>query len=174
MIPAPLSDDPNGRHRDPVTGAATEESLLRFLDAVLAMAEPNGPQVGMLCLEVDGLDRLAALHGPALREAVLLGVADRMQERIRIQDLIGLVDGGLGICLAEIFPAQAHGAAQRLLRAVRLQPVPTPFGALPVTCSIGLALSRGHEEDGPALLARARGLRRAARRAGGDTVVTTL
>ena len=174
MTPAPLSDDPNGRHRDPVTGAVTEQSLLRFLDAVLGMAEPIGPQIGMLCLEIDGLDRLEAHHGPVVRDAVLLGIADRMHERIRTQDLVGRVDRGFGVCLADIFPVQAMGAADRLLRAIRRQPVPTPVGALPLTCSIGLVLSRGGPEQGPAMLERARALRDAARRGGGDSVLTAV
>jgi diguanylate cyclase (GGDEF)-like protein len=174
MTPAPLSDDPNGRHRDPVTGAVTEEALLHFLDAVLGMAEPVGPQVGMLCLGIDGLEGITARHGTAVRDAALLGVADRMHERIRVQDLVGRVDGGFGICLADIFPAQAVAAAGRLLRAIRGTPVPTPIGALALTCSIGLVLSRGGADQAPALLDRARSLREAARRAGGDGVVTSL
>ena len=172
MTPAPLSDDPNGRHRDPVTGAVTEEALLHFLEAVLGMAEPVGPQVGMLCLGIDGLDAITARHGLAVRDAALLGVADRMHERIRVQDLVGRVDGGFGVCLADIFPAQAVAAAERLLRAVRAAPVPTPIGALALTCSIGLVLSRGGEEQAAPLIDRARDLRDAARRAGGDNLVT--
>ncbi len=174
MTPAPLSDDPNGRHRDPVTGAVTEEALLHFLDAVLGMAEPVGPQVGMLCLGIDDLDQITTRHGTAVRDATLLGIADRMHERIRVQDLVGRVDGGFGICLADIFPAQAVSAAERLLRAIRSHPVPTPIGALPLTCSIGLVLSRGGAEGAPALLNRARALRNAAQRAGGDGLVTSL
>jgi diguanylate cyclase (GGDEF)-like protein len=173
MTPAPLSDDPNGRHRDPVTGAVTEEAMLHFLEAVLGMAEPIGPQVGMLCLGIDGLDGITARHGIAVRDAALLGVADRLNERIRVQDLVGRVDSGFGICLADIFPAQAVAAAERLLRSIRATPVPTPIGALALTCSVGLVLSRGGEEQAPALLERARDLREAARRAGGDGLVTS-
>jgi diguanylate cyclase (GGDEF)-like protein len=169
---------PNGRHadqhQDPVTGTANEGALLRFLDAVLAMAEPVGPQIGMLCLHVDGLNRLAVQHGPAVRDAVLLGIADRIHERVRTQDLVGRVDRGFGICLADIFPAQAVSAGERLLWAVRGEPVPTPVGALPLTCSLGLVLGRGGAEDGRAMLARARALRDAARRAGGNMLVADL
>ena len=145
-----MSDSSEGRdsdqHRDPLTGAVTEPALLRFLEAVLGMTEANGPRVGMLCLEIDGLGALAAHHGLIVRNAVLLGIADRMHEKVRIQDLVGRVDDGFGICLAEIFPAQAVSAAERLARAVRRAPIPTPVGALPLTCSIGLVLSNGTAE----------------------------
>lgn len=189
-LPEPAAPEP---HRDPVTGAATEPSLLRFIEAVLAMAEPAGPQVGLLCLEIDGLDRLPGQGGDSpsgdslcgesqgddslgklVREAVLLGVADRLHEQVRGQDLVGRLDQGFGICLADIFPAQAQGAAERLLRVIRNLPVPTPVGAVPLTCSIGLALSRGAGEDTAALVERARALREAARRGGGDAVVTAI
>ena len=162
------------QHRDPLTGTVTEPALLRFLEAVLGMAEANGPRVGMLCLEIDGLGALAKHHGLVVRNAVLLGVADRMHEQVRIQDLVGRVDDGFGICLAEIFPAQALGAAERLARAVRRAPIPTPVGALPLTCSVGLVLSTGAGETGPEMLAQARALRDAARDAGGDGVMSGL
>lgn len=173
-----MSDSSEGResdqHRDPLTGAVTEPALLRFLDAVLGMTDANGPRVGMLCLEVDGLGALAAHHGLIVRNAVLLGIADRMHEKVRIQDLVGRVDDGFGICLAEIFPAQAVGAAERLARAVRRAPIPTPVGALPLTCSIGLVLSNGAGETAAMLMARARALRDAARLAGGNAVRSAL
>ena len=175
-MPPVMKDPAEGQssepHRDPLTGAVTEAALLRFLEAVLGMAEPSGPQIGMLCLGIDGLDALEAFHGPAVRDAVLLGIGDRMHERVRVQDLVGRIDDGFGICLAEIFPAQAVGAAERLLRAVRRQPVPTSVGALPLTCSVGLVLSRGGLDSASALMARARGLRDAARQAGGNALLT--
>jgi two-component system cell cycle response regulator len=164
--------DPNGHHRDPVTGAVTAEALLRFLDAVLGIAEPVGPQVGLVCLDIDALEALAAGHGAAVRDAALLGVADRMHEHIRTQDLIGRLDDGFGLCLADVFPAQAIAAAERLRRVVAALPVPTPVGAIPLTCSVGLVLSRGGPEQAAALLERARAARDAARRAGGDRLVT--
>lgn len=173
-----MSDSPEGRdanqHRDPLTGAVTETALMRFLEAVVGMTEVKGPRVGMLCLEIDGLGALAAHHGIIVRNAVLLGVADRMHEKVRIQDLVGRVDDGFGICLAEIFPAQALSAAERLAQAIRGTPIPTPVGALPLTCSIGLVLSSGAGETGPELLAQARVLRDAARQAGGDVVMSSL
>ena len=169
-----MSDHPRGPHRDPQTGTLAEPSLLRLLDSVLALAEPVGPQVGLLSLGIDRLDALAAQHGPGLREAALLGLADRLHERVRGHDLIGRSGDGFAICLAEVFPAQAAGLAARLLRAVQDQPMLTPVGALPLTCSIGLVMSRGGSETAAALLQRARAAQETARRAGGDRLVTAI
>ena len=109
-----------------------------------------------------------------MRDAVLLGVADRVHEHIRTQDLVGRLDAGFGICLADIFPAQAIAAAERLRQAVSALPVPTPVGAIPLTCSVGLVLSRGGNEYAAALLDRGRSARDAARQAGGNRLVTAL
>jgi diguanylate cyclase (GGDEF)-like protein len=169
-----MSHDPNGRDRDPVTGTVTEHGLLRFLDAVLGMTEPDGPQVGLVCLCIDELPDLAARHGVAVRDAVLLGLADLMHEQVRTQDLVGRLDDGFGVCLADVYPVQAVAAAERLRRVAAVRPMPTPIGAIPVTCSIGLVLSRGGAEAGEVLLARARAACDAARRAGDGGLVTVL
>jgi diguanylate cyclase (GGDEF)-like protein len=166
------SDDPNGRHRDPVTGTVMEPALLHFLDAVLNMTDPDGPQVGLVCLAIDGLPALTETHGEAVRDAMLLGLADLMHEQVRTQDMVGRVDDGFGVCLADVFPAQAIAAAERLRRVSAVRPVPTPVGAMSLTCSIGLVLSQGGGEQGAAMMARAREARDAARRAGDGSLVT--
>lgn len=159
-----------GDQKDPLTGAATEAALLRFLDAVLGMTEPAGPLVGLLCLEVDGLDVLHSRHGQATVDAILLGISDRLQEVIRNHDLVGRMGGGFAICLAEIFPAQAVAAAERLRQAIVGSPVPTPAGAIPVSCSIGMALGRA--QPGDALVFQARDAMWTARHRGGDQIIT--
>ncbi|WP_187830086.1 GGDEF domain-containing protein [Siccirubricoccus phaeus] len=158
-----------GDQKDPLTGAATEPALLRFLDAVLGMTEPGGPLVGLLCLEVDGLEVLQSRHGQGTVDAVLLGIADRLQEVIRNHDLVGRMGGGFAVCLAEIFPAQAAAAAERLRAAIASAPVATPAGAIPVSCSIGMALGRAQPAD--ALVFQARDAMWTARHRGGDQVV---
>jgi diguanylate cyclase (GGDEF)-like protein len=159
-----------GDQKDPLTGAATEVSLYRFLEAVLGMTEAGGPLVGLLCLEVDGLEVLRARHGQATADAVLLGIADRLQEAIRGHDLVGRMGAGFAICLAEIFPAQAAAAAERLRAVIADSPVPTPAGAQPVSCSIGMAI--GRDPLGDALVFAARDAMWTARHRGGDQVVT--
>lgn len=162
----PLQPD----NRDPLTGAVTEAALLRFAEAVLELADRQGPPVGLLRLSVDGLTEIGALLGDGAWEAVLLGTADRLHEHVRGQDLVGRVGDGFGVCMPDLRPAEARGAAERLRRTMAGTPLPTPGGALGITCSIGFALTLGPGQGATALLRAADLALEAAQRAGGDCV----
>jgi diguanylate cyclase (GGDEF)-like protein len=165
-----MNDGSDATQRDALTGTATPEALLRFARAALDIAGAEGPRVALVHLDIEALQIINDRHGIGAGDAVLLEVADRLRERLRGHDLVGRFGGGFVICLPEVFPAQAQGAAERLRRAVSDQVVPTPFGTLPVACSVGLALSNG-ADDARAMLDRAIAAAAAAKRAGGDRVV---
>ena len=163
----PLQPD----NRDPLTGAVTGAALLRFVEAVLELADRRGPPVGLLRLDIDGLPAIGAHLGAGAREAVLLGTADRLHEHVRGQDLVGRLGDGFGICMPDLRPAEARGVAERLRRIMAGTPLPTPCGALAITCSIGFALARGGPGPGAPALLRAADLGlEAALRSGGDCV----
>ena len=159
-------------NRDPLTGAATEAALLRFAAAALEAVAPGGPPVCFLQIDVDGLPRLHQEFGAAVSEAVLLGVADCLQEGIRGPDLAGRSGEGFGICMPELTAAQARAAAQRLRLRVLSQPVATARGPMNITASIGVAVSDDAESGVEWLVGRAREARHAAQCEGGDRVVT--
>jgi diguanylate cyclase (GGDEF)-like protein len=158
-------------NRDALTGAASEAALLRFTEAVLELAQHPGPPLGFLLIDIDGLAEIATHLGAPAAEAVLLGIADRLHEGVRGHDLVGRIGNGFGICMPDLLPAQARGAAERLRRALAGAPVPTPAGELGVTCSIGLALAHGPISGAAALLAQARLAMLEAQLNGGDRVV---
>ena len=172
-------------NRDPLTGAVTEAALLRFAEAVLELMDRQGPPVGLLRLEIDGLAAIGTHLGLPVQEAVLLGTADRLHEYVRRQDLVGRVGDGFGICMPDLRPAEARAVAERLRRIMAGTPLPTPGGALGITCSIGFALAHapGAHAPGPhapsagspatgaaALLQAAHLALEAAQRSGGDCV----
>lgn len=158
-------------NRDPLTGVATEAALVGFAAAVLEAVAPGGPPVCFLQIDVDGLAGMHQAHGAALSEAVLLGVADCLQEGIRGADLAGRSADGFGICMPELTPAQARAAAQRLRLRVLGHPVPTGRGPVNVTVSIGVAVSADAGAGVERLVGRAREARHAAQCEGGDRVV---
>lgn len=168
-----MDDEPNPANRDALTGAANEAGLLRFMAAVLDLMDRQGPPVGFLHLAVDGFGDIVAHLGEAAGNALLLGVADRLHEGVRTQDLVGRIGDGFGICMPDLLPAQARGAAERLRRAIAAAPLPTPAGELGITCSIGIALAHGSGLAATALMAEARGALRAAQRSGGDRIVAS-
>lgn len=158
-------------NRDPLTGAATEAALLRFTEAVLEIADPHGPPIGFLLIDIDGLGRIGTEFGAKVEDALLLGAADRLHEGVRDHDLVGRAWRGFGICMPDLPPGQARGVAERLRRRLAGAPLPTPAGDLRITCSIGLAFGHGPDLRAPALLARAQQAAEEARLAGGDCVV---
>jgi diguanylate cyclase (GGDEF)-like protein len=110
-------------------------------------------------------------HGDSVCDAVLLGVADCLNEGIRGNDLVGRSADGFGVCMPELTAAQARGAAQRLRLRVLANPVATGRGSLNVTCSIGFALSGDPDAGVDLLVGRAREARLAAQCEGGDRVI---
>jgi two-component system cell cycle response regulator len=163
-----ISDTDN---RDPLTGVATEAALTRFTAAALEASAGMGPPVCFVQIDVDGLAGMHAEFGAAVCDAVLLGVADCLHEGVRGHDLVGRSANGFGICMPELTPAQARGAAQRLRLRILGNPVPTARGALNVTCSIGFALSADPAAGAATLIGRARQARHAAQCEGGDRVI---
>lgn len=161
-------------NRDPLTGAVTEAALLRFTEAVLELAERQGPPVGFLQIAIDGLPEIGTHLGQPAAEAVLLGAADRLHEHVRGHDLVGRVCAGFGVCMPDLLPSQAQGVAERLRRVMAGAPLPTPGGDLGITCSIGLALAHGPGIEAAALMARAQQALERALRAGGDCVVAAV
>jgi diguanylate cyclase (GGDEF)-like protein len=158
-------------NRDRLTGAATEAALVRFVAAALEGCTRGSPPVCFLQLDVDGLAGIHDADGPAVCDAVLLGVADCLREGIRGHDLLGRSADGFGICLPELTAAQARSAAQRLRFRILANPVATGRGALNVTCSIGFALSADPASGAALLVGRAREARHAAQCEGGDRVI---
>lgn len=161
-------------NRDALTGVATEGALVGFAAAMLDATSAKGPPVCFLQIDVDGLAGLHQVHGAAVSDAVLLGVADCLQEGVRGPDLVGRSAEGFGVCMPELTAAQARAAAQRLRLRVLSQPVATARGPMAVTVSVGVAVSNDPEAGVEALVGRARRARRARRAAqceGGDRVV---
>jgi diguanylate cyclase (GGDEF)-like protein len=156
---------------DPLTGVATEAALSRYVAAALEGCDRGSPPICFLQVDIDGLANLREEFGPAVGDAVLLGVADCLREGIRGLDLLGRSADGFGICMPELTAAQARNAAQRLRFRVLANPVATTRGPINITCSIGFALSNDPETSAALLISRAREARRAAQCEGGDRVI---
>lgn len=165
-----MHDEPNSATRDAMTGAANEPGLVRFTAAVLELMDHKGPPVGFLHVAIDGFGDIGAHLGEAARNALLLGVADRLHEGVRAQDLVGRLGDDFGICMPDLLPAQARGAAERLRLVLSATPLPTSAGALAITCSVGVVMAHGNMVA-QALMAAARVATGTAQRSGGDRIV---
>lgn len=127
---------------DPIKKTAGYVSLLATLERVLAEAAETraaGAPVRGPCLARLSVCGLAARHGIAVEEAVMLGVADRLAENLRRVDTLAQVGADeFAMCLPRVVLADAQALVCRLRRAVEAEPIATPAGPMGVALRIGV------------------------------------
>lgn len=148
-----LAEMRNLAERDMLTGVAHRRALLDMVQEHLM-----GEGVDELCfahLDIDHFKSVNDLHGHAVGDAVLMGVADALSANLRRADLLGRLGGEeFGIGMPRIRLPEARMLAERLRQCVEATLFPTPAGPLAVTCSLGVTMARsGDTLSG--LLARA-------------------
>lgn len=166
-------DDP-GRWAmiDPATGVATRRVLVDRLQVALGEFDRYMSPSGVVLVEADEMDTLAARHGPDAAAAVLRAVADALAASARPTDLVGRWEGDTFlVLLREVDAGDLGRVAERLRSLVSAAEVGAPAGALRATASFGATLTVA--DDIPeTLVERARTALDQARAAGGDRVVT--
>jgi diguanylate cyclase (GGDEF)-like protein len=153
--------------RDPLTGLANRGLLEERLRAVLSRDARTGDSTGVLFLDLDGFKQVNDEYGHQVGDAVLRGVAGRLQAAVRPADTVARLGGDEFVVLVE--GASADGVevlADRLREAVA-EPLPVGDLDLHVGVSVGVALSESGASDPSALLARA-DRRMYAEKRGGD------
>ena len=156
--------------RDALTGLPDRRALVAEVQRHL-----QGEAAGQLCflyLRIDHFRELNDAVEPSVGDAVLLAFADILAASLRRSDGLGRLGGEeFGICMPGIRMVEARGLAERLRQLVESQPLATPAGPLPVTCSMGLSMARPGDTLAE-LLERADAALDAARRQGGNCVVS--
>jgi diguanylate cyclase (GGDEF)-like protein len=152
---------------DPLTGLPNRTLVRHRMEVALSQAEPDGAQVGVLLLDLDGFKQINDTLGHAAGDQVLRVVAERLAGCLRAEDPAGRLDshqhvtataGRLGgdefVVLVENLtdPTVATMVAERI-NATLSQPVAVGEHRLRVQASIGIALS-GPAVDGPDRLLR--------------------
>jgi diguanylate cyclase (GGDEF)-like protein len=155
---------------DPLTGVANRRVLPELLDRRLAAGDEH---LGVLLVDVDRFKRINDGLGHAAGDVVLVEVARRIRETIREEDTVARVGG-------EEFLVLLHGMSdaaslrllgERMRAAMAGAPMWIAGVGVPVTASIGGALSGREHQAGESLLAAADRALYAAKRAGRDRVV---
>lgn len=121
---------------DPLTGALTrgalEARVAEFADSEPGRYEP----VALIVADLDHFKRVNDTHGHDTGDAVLTGVAARMQQELRIADALYRVGGEEFVVLLPRTPGeQAAQIAERLRTVVAGEEV----AGQPLTVSLGLA-----------------------------------
>ena len=120
-------------------------------------------------VDVDRFKAINDLHGHLAGDAVLQGVASRLQRCVREEDTVARLGGDeFGLILLDAAdPAVVAALLEKILRSIAV-PLPVDDHAIAMSVSIGASLSRADEGDGRELMQRADEAMYRAKRAGGN------
>ena len=154
---------------DDLTGLPNRRLVNDRLVQALARAQRSGGAVAVAFMDLDRLKLINDALGHAAGDDVIRAAAMALSGAMRPGDTLGRFGGDEFVAVAEgVAPEAAAGFGERLRAAV--EDVGARAG-MPVTASVGLALvDAGCEPD--EVLRRADGAMYAAKRAGGDRVVS--
>jgi diguanylate cyclase (GGDEF)-like protein/PAS domain S-box-containing protein len=141
---------------DSLTGLANRNRFDTCIAEAIARARRVGTGIGLLFLDIDGFKRINDTHGHAAGDDVLREFARRVVALVRETDTVARLAGDEFIVLLENVERheECRVVARKIVAAMR-----TPFdiaaGPIPVTTSIGIALSVDASLSAAALLHRA-------------------
>jgi two-component system cell cycle response regulator len=125
---------------DPLTGLRNRRYVRRHLDQLLAA----GGAAAVMLIDVDRFKPLNDRHGHAAGDVALKEVAARLREHLRAVDVVARYGGEEFMAvIAGAAEEEALTVAERLRAAVADSPVSAPGLSLPVTVSIGVAVTEG-------------------------------
>jgi diguanylate cyclase (GGDEF)-like protein len=155
---------------DELTGLPNRSSLLRSISDALAEQRTGVEATGLLVLDLDSFKTVNDSLGHLVGDALLCQVAARLAEQVRPGDVVGRLGGDQFVVLA-----RGCDSAEAAALAFRLQATFSgPFVALgisvPVSASIGVAVSRADSADAHQLLSDADAAMYAAKGSGRDRV----
>lgn len=145
---------------DPLTGAYNRRYAMPRLAGIAAQAASEGSAFAVMVVDLDRFKRVNDRYGHAAGDAVLVEVARRLADNLRISDLLARIGGEeFLVVLPQTGLADAEQVAERLRLVVGETPVALPGGeVLGVTVSIGVAVGRAglpFAEDAAAVVERA-------------------
>lgn len=136
---------------DGLTGLRNRRYVFRHLESLLRA----GTACGVLMIDVDRFKPLNDYYGHAAGDAALREVAARLREHVRASDIVARYGGEEFLVVMSGAGAEETAViAERLRVAIGDRPIDLGQAKLPVTVSIGSALSVNNTE-GEALIAAA-------------------
>ena len=138
---------------DPLTGLWNHEEIISNLRRELSRARRGGNLVGAIMVDIDHFKLVNDNFGHQAGDVVLRAVAERMVQRLRPYDAVGRYGGEeFLVVLPGCDLENAAALADRLRLGICGAPFDTPDGLIPVTISLGVAVSCPEEQDAGALV----------------------
>ena len=157
---------------DPLTGLYNRRGLFQLAEREVERYRRFGRPFCVYMIDIDHFKQINDTHGHAAGDQVLLGLANRLKQRIRDIDIIGRYGGEeILVVLPETQLAQGLLAAERARNHIQQIPIHTDRGEIPVTISVGVAEIDGQISDLAALVDRADSAMYAAKQAGRNRVM---
>lgn len=169
-----------------VTDALTGLWNLRYFqlqaERELEAAHRYERHLSLAILDIDRFKQVNDTHGHQVGDHVLVEVAARLRDSVRVPDVVARYGGEEFVVL---LPATDHEGARTMAERIRGRIAATPFevdgrsggdgeagaAALPITCSVGVASFPAHGTTVAGLLRAADTALYAAKRAGRDRVI---
>ncbi len=159
---------------DELTGLYNRRYVLAHLNELLARMAEGGTGTAVMMFDIDYFKQVNDRHGHSAGDDVLRELAERALRQVRSVDLVGRVGGEeFVVVMPETNLAGAAVVADRLRLAVADQPFLIHGGSekLPVTISVGVAVTNDGGDSLEALLKRADDALYAAKNGGRNRVV---
>ena len=158
---------------DELTGLYNRRYVFAHLRELLARRGTLSGEIAVMLFDVDYFKEVNDRHGHPAGDAVLRELAERTRRNVRSVDLVGRLGGEeFVVVMPETNPNGASVVAERLRAAVANQVFQLESGAgVPLTISIGIAVTGNADNDLGALLKRADDALYAAKKEGRNRVV---
>ena len=123
---------------DELTGLFNRSRLREGLEHMLLYFQRYEESGAYLAISIDRLAVISDAFGVEAADAVIVTVAERIQQCLRTSDILAsTARGAFGVVLARCPEANIEKAATRIRKAVRRAPAETPAGPIHVTISAG-------------------------------------
>ena len=139
---------------DSLTGLPNRVLLLDHLELALARAQRDSRLVALLFLDLDRFKQVNDTQGHDAGDELLAQAARRISRVVRPSDTVARLGGDEFVILCDDVEDEAHAVAvaHRVAAAIEARPFVLGDVEMPVTASIGIALSVGGEAHPEALL----------------------
>ena len=160
---------------DALTGANNREHFDTQMRAELSYARRHKTEVSLAFFDVDHFKKINDTYGHPTGDAVLVALADTIRRMVRNEDVFARYGGEeFALILRGIDGVGAAAVGERLRASVEAMRVPSDFGLLKITVSVGVSSFAELEDKSPeALVSSADKRLYAAKHGGRNRVIST-
>jgi diguanylate cyclase (GGDEF)-like protein len=155
---------------DELTGLPNRTTMLEMIGAALALGRPNAPGTALLVIDLDAFKTVNDSLGHQLGDLLLNQVGGRLAEQVRPGDAVGRLGGDQFLVLARDCDSAEAAALAFRLQTTFGQPFVASGIPVPLSASIGVAVSRPDVRDPHQLLSDADAAMFAAKSMGRDRI----